>query len=144
MRTIALVSVLVAGAIAVTGCDKKVTPKEAEHLLAQTYSNRTATAHFSCRQGERDWVAICEVSNEPTAIGLRESVRPTFYRRVGVRIKGTYRDAPVLAYQVLPDEGPVPSMAEASVLADKELTLRKAEADAYAAKVKERAGRVGQ
>jgi hypothetical protein len=143
MRVRAFGSLLLGISIFATGCNRDtVTREEAESILAKTASNRSRTAHFTCEEGQRDWLYICRVRYEPTPIGIREGGKPTTVERAGITRMGTYQGKPLLSYRTLPDQGPVMSQAEQeSWQKDVVMVQRKAEADAYAAKVKARADR---
>ena len=127
--------------LAVSGCNGQPSLQEAEAILAKTYSNTSATASFKCRDGERDWLYICQVRTEPTPMGTRAGIKPTTVDRVAVRSMGYYRGRPVLSYHVLPDDGPILSQAEHQSWQNDVMARRKAEAEAYAAKVRERSNR---
>ena len=101
MRILALASVMSVICVVSTGCHKKLAPREAERLLAKTYSSPTWTAHFTCQDGERDWLFICQANYEPTALGIQQGLKPNRVPRVGVRLMGTFDGDPVLAYSEL-------------------------------------------
>jgi hypothetical protein len=142
MRTRAVVSLLLGTCVFVAGCGRNVTRQEAESLLARTYSNTRMTAHFECQDGQRDWLYICRMSHEPTPDGIKAGLKRTAVERVGIRSMGSFQGEPILAYRTLADQGPVLSKDEhESKDENVGMPRRKAEADAYAAKVREGSNR---
>jgi hypothetical protein len=140
MRTLAFVGGLL-GMFVVTGCNGKPSLEEAEALLTKTYSNTSATMSFKCRDGERDWLYICQFRMEPTPKGTKAGIKPTTVERVAIRSMGNYQGRPVLVYRALPDDGPILSQAEQEAWNNVVMAQRKAEAAAYSAKVRERSNR---
>lgn len=128
--------------ILATGCSRKLTPQEAASLLTRTYSNSDQTAHFTCQDGERDWLYICYVRKEPTPIGIQQGGKPSPAERVGIKRIGTYQGEPILFPSSLPSDGPVPSQAEHATWQKAEMARQKAQAEAQAAKSREITDRV--
>jgi hypothetical protein len=117
MRHPARWAALLASFVVATGCERKLTPAEAEQLLTEQYSQRspaTHEVHFQCRDGEADWLFVCQLQFTPTARGIQQGVRQQPAQRVGITRMGTYQGKPVLRYKVLPSEGAIPSEAELS------------------------------
>jgi hypothetical protein len=50
MRTFGFANVLLGISVIVTGCEKHLTPQQAEVLLAKAYSNPGQWAEFTCRK----------------------------------------------------------------------------------------------
>jgi hypothetical protein len=140
MRTHGFGCLLLGMSLGVTACDKQVTPQEVESLLAASNSHATYTAHVKCQDGERDWVSVCDMRYEPTALGMRQGLKPIAPQRGAVRRMGTHAGKPILAFNPLPD-GPVPSQEEYKTWQSGEMERRKAAAAAHAAKVQERSNR---
>ena len=139
MRRSAFGALVLGVSVAVAGCaEEELTPQQAEVALAKSYSNQFSTAHFSCKNGERGWLYLCDVRHEPTPVSVKQGVKPTV-QRVGVVRIGTHRGEPAFSWSVLPDQGAIPSREEFGSPAW--AARRRAEADAYAAKVRERSER---
>jgi hypothetical protein len=124
MRFLGFGSLLLGVSAIVSACDRKPTPQEAELLLAKAYKH--ASVSFNCQEGERDWLYICYVTQHPTSSGMKTPP----VRRAGVKSMGTYHGDPILAYKVLPDQGPVPSQDEQEAWEKADLSRRQAEHDA--------------
>jgi len=145
MRIFGFVSVLFGVSLIVTGCQKHLTPQQAEPLLAKYSSSPVRTHHFTCQEGERGWLYICQDRSEPTAMAIQEGNNHRVpVRRVAVFQQGTYRGEPILNLAYIPDDGPIPSPEEFNDWANRELSRRNADAAANAAKRTERDSRVGK
>ena len=64
MRTFGFASVLLGICVIVSGCEKHLTPQQAEVLLTKTYSSPLSTAHFTCQEGEREATALSWVVSD--------------------------------------------------------------------------------
>lgn len=101
-----LLSMTVAG-----GCTPRPTAEEAGRLLSKQRTNIASVPTFVCRDGEKQWDYICQVTHQPTPMSIRQGVKPSA-DRVGVLIYGSYRGEPQFSTSSIPGDGPIPSLDE--------------------------------
>jgi hypothetical protein len=118
MRTRSLTIVLLGIALGGGGCNRTLTPQEAEPLLETFFHKSAPDGRFTCQAGERDWDYICQFSHSVHASSRPGAPPIHVVERVGVQIQGvrTYQGMPLFYLVPIPDQGPVPSIEEAQAL----------------------------
>ena len=81
----------------------------------RSLAGATLTATYRCSYGEGDWEYICLARWEPTPLGVSRGKTP-ITQKLGIRNVLLYRGRLGNSYSVLPDEGPVPSVAELAAM----------------------------
>ena len=110
-----LLGVLLGVALGVGGCNRKLTPEQAEPLLEAFNHKAVPDGRFKCQAGERDWDYICQFSHSAHTSSRPGAPPVQVVERVGVQIQGTrtYQGMPLFYIVPIPDQGPVPSIEEA-------------------------------